>query len=67
MSVAEARCGACGEELAARQRWCLCCGAAARTVIAATPRWVARSAAATAVSLLALAGIGYALAALASS
>ena len=67
MSVDAGRCGACGEALADRQRWCLRCGAAARTTIAATPRWAARAAAATAVSLLALAGIGYALAALAGS
>jgi hypothetical protein len=32
-------CPACGAQLAAEQEWCLACGAAARTRLAATPRW----------------------------
>jgi hypothetical protein len=57
-------CPSCGEALAARQRWCLRCGAATATTVAAAPRWAARGAAAGALSLLALAGIVYALATL---
>jgi hypothetical protein len=56
---------ACGSALAPRQRWCLRCGAAARIVIAPTPRWAGRSAFAGLVSLVALAGVGWAIALLA--
>lgn len=64
MSSAAARCARCEAPLAERQRWCLRCGAAARTAIAPTPRWAARTAAAVVIFLLALAGVGYALATL---
>jgi hypothetical protein len=57
-------CPSCGGPLAPRQRWCLRCGIATATTIAATPRWAARGAAAGVLSLLALAGVGYALATL---
>jgi uncharacterized paraquat-inducible protein A len=33
------RCPRCGAELAHEQEWCLTCGTAARTTIAATPNW----------------------------
>jgi hypothetical protein len=33
------RCPLCGSGLDPRQDWCLRCGAAARTRLAATPRW----------------------------
>jgi hypothetical protein len=32
-------CPLCGAPLGATQEWCLRCGAAARTRLAATPRW----------------------------
>jgi hypothetical protein len=32
-------CPLCGTPLHATQEWCLSCGAAARTRLAATPRW----------------------------
>ncbi len=32
-------CPRCGTPLAPEQEWCLQCGTAARTTIAATPRW----------------------------
>jgi hypothetical protein len=32
-------CPLCGTPLQATQEWCLSCGAAARTRLAATPRW----------------------------
>lgn len=32
-------CPLCGAPLQASQEWCLSCGAAARTRLAATPRW----------------------------
>jgi hypothetical protein len=32
-------CPLCGTPLGAAQEWCLSCGAAARTRLAATPRW----------------------------
>lgn len=33
------RCPRCGAELARDQEWCLQCGTAARTTLAATPNW----------------------------
>jgi hypothetical protein len=60
-------CVACGEPLAARQRWCLGCGAGARTMIAATPRWTLRAGAGLGVALIALVGVGLAIAALAGA
>jgi predicted MFS family arabinose efflux permease len=33
------RCPRCGAELGTDQEWCLNCGTAARTTIAATPNW----------------------------
>lgn len=67
MSEAEPRCASCGANLHERQRWCLACGAAARAQVATTPPWMIRGLAAAVVALLALAGLGYAMAALASS
>ena len=66
VNAAAARCARCEAPLGERQRWCLRCGAAARTAIAPTPRWAARTAAAILVLALALAlaGVGYALATL---
>ena len=68
MSVAEAqRCEHCGAELSERQRWCLACGVAALARVATTRRWAPAGAAAALITALALAGIGYAIATLASS
>jgi uncharacterized OB-fold protein len=61
------RCEACGAELAERQRWCLVCGSAALTAVAATPRWRLSAAVAALLALLALVGVGYAVATLAQS
>jgi hypothetical protein len=61
------RCAVCEEPLAERQRWCLSCGAAVGSVVARTPRWALPLMAATLVALLAVAGVGYALATLLSS
>jgi len=36
---ADESCPLCGASLGATQEWCLRCGAAARTRLAATPRW----------------------------
>jgi hypothetical protein len=63
----ERRCESCGAGLADRQRWCLRCGCASLTRVAATPRWRTTAAAGALLSLLAMAGVGYALATLASS
>jgi hypothetical protein len=60
-------CPGCGAPLAERQRWCLACGAPAAVRIAPTPRWAMQGALAVLVALLALAGVGYALATLAGS
>ena len=62
-----APCGRCGGELGERQRWCLRCGQPALTVVATPRRWAAVTAAATLIAALALAGIVYAIAALASA
>ena len=61
------RCVACGEALASRQRWCLRCGAGARTLIAPTPNWALRAAGGVLIGLIALAGVGWAIAALAGA
>jgi hypothetical protein len=61
------RCVACGGQLAARQRWCLGCGAGARTLIAPTPRWTLRAGAGLVLALIALVGVGVAIAALAGA
>lgn len=45
----EERCPLCGAALQRSQQWCMRCGAAARTRLAATPRWW--------VPLLLLAGV----------
>jgi hypothetical protein len=37
--VLRERCPLCGAEIDSSQDWCLGCGAAARTRLAATPRW----------------------------
>jgi len=64
---ASTRCGACGAQLGERQRWCLACGTAALTLVATPRRWARAGAAATLLALLALVGIGYAIAAVVSS
>ena len=63
----DGRCVACGEPLASRQRWCLRCGAGARTLIAPTPRWAPRAGAALVGAMIALAGVGWAIAVLAGA
>jgi hypothetical protein len=65
MTFAQRGCPSCGAALGERQRWCLACGAAA-SLTAPTPRWAALGLAAAVLALLALAAIGYALAALVS-
>ncbi len=64
---ASSRCRSCGAGLGERQRWCLICGAAALTLVATPRRWALAGAAALAIALLALVGIGYAIAAVVSS
>jgi len=63
----DAACGHCGGRLAERQRWCLACGSAALTRIGSARRWAGAGAAAAIVAVLALVGIGFAVAALVSS
>jgi len=60
-------CRSCGAELGERQRWCLQCGRAALIHAARPRRWAAAGAGATLIALLALVGIGYAIAAVASA
>jgi hypothetical protein len=57
-------CPLCGAPLGVRQDWCLRCGAAARTRLAATPRWRVPVVALGTVIVLALAGLTVALVAL---
>jgi hypothetical protein len=54
-------CPLCGAELAPTQEWCLNCGAAARTRLAAAPNWKAPIALVAAVAVLALGAIAAAL------
>jgi len=68
VNAAEARrCERCGAALSERQRWCLACGAAALSRVATPRRWAPAGAAAALITALALAGVGYAIATLASS
>jgi hypothetical protein len=60
-------CGACGASLGERQRWCLQCGVATLMAVGSARRWVSAGIAAAVIALLALVGIGYAIAALVSS
>ena len=60
-------CPACGAGIGARQRWCLACGAAALRQIATARRWASIAFLAAVIAALALAGIGYAIATLATS
>jgi predicted amidophosphoribosyltransferase len=60
-------CGNCGSSLAERQRWCLVCGATMLTALGSPRHWASAGVAATIVALLALVGIGYAIATLVSS
>ncbi|HUN78927.1 MAG TPA: hypothetical protein VMU32_08410 [Solirubrobacteraceae bacterium] len=57
-------CPLCAAPLAAEQDWCLRCGAAARTRLAATPRWRVPVLMLSAIMVLALAGLTIALVAL---
>lgn len=54
-------CPLCGSPLGATQEWCLSCGAAARTRLAATPAWRAPLIVLAIVIVLALAGLTAAL------
>lgn len=63
--AANAPCPLCGSPLQARQDWCLRCGAAARTRLAATPRWRAPLLVLGTVIVLALAALTVALVVLA--
>jgi uncharacterized paraquat-inducible protein A len=58
-------CPLCGAALGERQEWCLRCGAAARTRLAATPRWRAPLLVLSAVIVLALGVLAVALVSLA--
>ncbi len=58
-------CPLCGAPLRAEQEWCLGCGAAARTRLAATPRWRAPVIALCVVIVLALGALTAALVSLA--
>jgi hypothetical protein len=64
-AVARERCPLCGTPLQERQEWCLGCGAAARTRLAATPRWRAPVIALCVVIVLALGVLTAALVSLA--
>jgi hypothetical protein len=66
VTIAERCCAACGGALGERQRWCLACGAAASRLAPAPRRTAALGVGVAAVALLALAAIGYAVAALVS-
>ncbi len=63
----EERCPLCGGPLGAEQEWCLRCGAAARTRLAATPRWRPPVIALTTVIVLSLGALTAALVSLAGS
>ncbi len=39
VAAGDERCPLCGAGLQGAQQWCMRCGAAARTRLAATPRW----------------------------
>lgn len=54
-------CPLCGAPLAPDQEWCLNCGAAARTRLAATPNWQGPAVALAVVALLALAVLAAAI------
>jgi hypothetical protein len=54
-------CPLCGAPLAADQEWCLRCGAAARTRLAATPNWKAPATTIAVVAALALGVLAAAL------
>jgi hypothetical protein len=54
-------CPLCGAALRPGQEWCLSCGAAARTRLAAAPNWKTPVAALAAVAALALGGLAAAL------
>jgi hypothetical protein len=54
-------CPLCGTALASGQEWCLHCGAAARTRLAAAPDWKLPVAVIAVVALLALGGLAAAL------
>lgn len=53
-AVGEERCPLCGAGLQSAQQWCMGCGAAARTRLAATPRWWAPVAILATVGVVAL-------------
>jgi uncharacterized OB-fold protein len=63
-AVTEA-CPLCGSALKPEQSWCLRCGAAARTRLAAQPKWKALVVALVAVVVLSLGVLAAALVALA--
>jgi len=58
---AEARCPLCGAGLHGEQEWCLRCGAAARTRLAAAPNWRAPLVTLTVIGVLALGVLAAAL------
>lgn len=61
---AQEGCPLCGASMRAEQDWCLRCGAAARTRLAATPRWRPPLVLLGAFMVLALAALTVALVAL---
>jgi len=54
-------CPLCGSELRVEQSWCLRCGAAARTRLAAQPKWKALALAFVAIVVASLAVLAAAL------
>ena len=54
-------CPLCGSELRAEQSWCLRCGAAARTRLAAQPKWKALALAFVAIVVASLGVLAAAL------
>jgi hypothetical protein len=63
----QASCGTCGAALTERQRWCLHCGGATLMAVGSARRWAGAAAGAVLIAVLALVGIGWAVAALVSS
>jgi predicted amidophosphoribosyltransferase len=60
-SPATEACPLCGSELRPEQSWCLRCGAAARTRLAAQPKWKALAVAFVAIVVVALGVLAAAL------
>jgi predicted amidophosphoribosyltransferase len=64
-AVSREACPLCGSPLSSEQSWCLRCGAAARTRLAAQPKWKALVVALVAVAVVSLGVLAAALVTLA--